>query len=461
MHYTRATTVADARTQYSAQPDTKFLAGGQSLLAAMKLGMISPSHLIDLQAIAGLKEIKRAENTLTFGAMCTHAQIAASSEVASFCPMLGALAAGIGDAQVRTMGTIGGALAHNDPAACWPAGVLAMGATIITDAREIAADAFFSAIYTTCLESNEIIVAVRFPKPISAHYVKFEQPASRFAMVGVAIARFSDVSRIAITGLGAGVSRWPVAERALAIHFSVASLETCQFDPANAMGDLHASAAYRAHLVAVLTRRAVAAITGEHATIVDTPKTALQVLSASTPHHSTSPPQLRGSVSIPALPAIVWKRLLDPETLRRCVTGCEAIVLSSERDGKLQYDATIKVGIGPVSARFISKITLENLIPPNTCTLRFTGDGGAIGHGSGEAHVALKQTNDGTQLNWSARIQTGGKIAQLGSRLIDATAQKLIADFFVRFSNAISPSIPAAQISLWQRLLSALRALFR
>ena len=171
--------------------------------------------------------------------------------------MLAALAQGIGDQQVRNRGTIGGSVANADPAACWPAGLLAMNATVCTDRREIAADDFFTGLFGTALAADEVVCGVRFPPLAPAHYLKFEQQASRFALTGVAVARHAFGTRVAVTGLGNGVWRWQAAELALSTDFSAAALQGLAIDPAEASGDIHASAAYRAHLAAVLTRRAV------------------------------------------------------------------------------------------------------------------------------------------------------------------------------------------------------------
>jgi aerobic carbon-monoxide dehydrogenase medium subunit len=234
------------------QPEAKLLAGGQSLLASMRLGLSAPSTLIDLQDLVALKAILCDGPVLTIGAMVTHAQIASSSTVQAFCPMVSALAGGIGDQQIRNRGTIGGAISNNDPAACWPAGLVALGATIVTDRREIAADDFFVGLFQTALAFDEIVCAVKF--------VKFEQPASRFALIGVAVSQAQGVGdkvRVALTGLGMGVTRFSVAEACLNQSFRAESLHGCSLEPGIAMGDLHASAEYRAHLATILTSRAV------------------------------------------------------------------------------------------------------------------------------------------------------------------------------------------------------------
>jgi aerobic carbon-monoxide dehydrogenase medium subunit len=239
-------------------PEAKLLAGGQSLLASMRLGLSAPNLLIDLQSISQMSGIQTdANGQLWIGAMTTHAAIAASPLTKMFSPMLAGLAHGIADQQVRNRGTLGGAISNNDPAACWPAGLLAFGATIITSLREIGADEFFSGMFTTVLEPHEVVCAVRFPQPLKAAYLKFEQPASRFAIVGVAVTQFEGVARVAITGLGMGVTRFIEAEQRLSKDYRAAVLSDCKLTVENAMSDIHASALYRTHLASVLCRRAV------------------------------------------------------------------------------------------------------------------------------------------------------------------------------------------------------------
>lgn len=261
--YRRATSAAQATAWLREDADAKLLAGGQSLLAAIKLRLAAPSLLIDLQGMPELQAIREEGQSVWIGAMCTHASAAASPLVRQRLPMIATLAQGIADQQVRNRGTLGGSLANADPAACWAAGVLAMGGVICTDRREIAADDFFCGLFTTALEPDELLMGVRFAPADQAHYLKFEQPASRFAMVGVAVARHGAMVRIGLTGLGHGASRWPEAEHALASDFSPQALSGIQLDPELATGDLHASAEYRAHLAGVLVRRAVTqALTG-------------------------------------------------------------------------------------------------------------------------------------------------------------------------------------------------------
>lgn len=257
LDFRRASRVADAVAWLREDPDAKLLAGGQTLLAAMRLRLAAPSLLIDLQALPELQGLREDGAQLWVGAMCTHASIAASPLVRQRLPGLARLAAGIADQQVRNRGTLGGSIANADPAACWPAGVLALGATVVTDRRSLSADDFFQGMFSTALEPDEVLLGLRFPMAPRLHYLKFEQPASRFALTGVAVARSAEGVRVALTGLGHGVCRWPEAEAALSARFDPAVLGTVVLDPGLAASDQHASADYRAHLAGVLTRRAV------------------------------------------------------------------------------------------------------------------------------------------------------------------------------------------------------------
>ncbi len=256
--YRRPGTVNEADLALKAAPGAKLLAGGQTLLPAMRLRLASPETIIDLSAIASLRGITRKGNDLVIGAMTTHATVAASKDVAAAIPGLARLADDIGDPQVRNRGTIGGSIANNDPAADYPAAVLALGATLHTTKRAIPADQFFDGLFSTVLEENEILTEIAFPVPQSFTYMKFDQPASRFALVGVAVARTSGGVRVAVTGAGeGGVFRWTAAEQALTANFAAAALSNLKLDPSNLMSDVHADAAYRAHLVGVMTKRAV------------------------------------------------------------------------------------------------------------------------------------------------------------------------------------------------------------
>ena len=234
------------------------LAGGQTLIPSMKMRLAQFDRVVSLAAVDGLRGVRTEGGALRVGAMTTHATVAAAA--AGTYPALARLAAGIGDPAVRNRGTIGGSLANNDPAACYPAAVLGAGASVITDRREIAADDFFRGMFETALAEDEIITAVRFPVPRAAAYAKFRQPASRFAIVGVFVARFDDGVRVAVTGAAeGGVFRWTEAEAALDAAFVPGALDGMAPGADGMIGDLHAGPAYRAHLVGVMARRAVTA----------------------------------------------------------------------------------------------------------------------------------------------------------------------------------------------------------
>ena len=234
------------------------LAGGQTLLASMKLRLAAPEQLVDLGAIAELAGIRREGGQLVIGAMTRHADVAASAEVRSAIPALAQLAGLIGDKQVRHMGTIGGSVANNDPAADYPAALLGLGATVHTTDRQIKADDFFQGLFATVLEEGELITAVSFPIPRRAAYAKFAQPASRFALIGVFVAQFDDGVRVAVTGAGNGVFRHAGMEAALSGSFTADAVQGVPTDAAEMSSDLHGSSAYRAHLVGVMAQRAVA-----------------------------------------------------------------------------------------------------------------------------------------------------------------------------------------------------------
>jgi len=256
--YRRPVNLAEAISWLREDPDAKLLAGGQSLLAAMKLRFATPSLLIDLQGLPELTALEERAGSLWIGAMCSHARVAASPLVQRLVPMLARLANGIGDQQVRNRGTMGGSISNADPAACWPAGLMALNATVHTDRRDIPVDDFFVGLFTTALEPDEVVCGTLFPAVQHAYYLKFEQPASRFALTGVAVARTASGVRVAITGLGSGICRWEAAEKALSQRFEPQVIEEdLKPDEGLASGDIHASAGYRMHLAAVLTRRAV------------------------------------------------------------------------------------------------------------------------------------------------------------------------------------------------------------
>jgi carbon-monoxide dehydrogenase medium subunit len=254
----RPASVASAVHLRTAQHDGSFLAGGQSLLPAMKLGLAAPTDLIDLSLLGGETGIALDGASLRIGAMTPHAVVGASAEVQKHLPALACLASGIGDPAVRSRGTLGGSLANNDPAACYPAAVLGLGATVHTDRRQIAADDFFKGLYETALQPGELITAVSFPLPRRAAYLKFKQPASRFALVGVFVSEGPQGVRVAVTGAGPCVFRAGEMEAALGKSFTAQAIEGMRVAADELNSDLHGSAAYRAHLVGVLARRAVA-----------------------------------------------------------------------------------------------------------------------------------------------------------------------------------------------------------
>jgi len=254
--YERPASAADAGEL--AASGAKLLAGGQTLLASMKLRLASPPMLADLGGIAELSGICRDGDALVIGAMTRHAAVADSAEVQQTLPALADLAGQIGDRQVRAMGTLGGSVANNDPAACYPSALLALGATVVTTQRRIAADDFFLGMFATALQDDEVITSVRFPVPRRAAYMKFKQPASRFAMVGVFVAQFDTGVRVAITGTGNGVYRDAALEAALTKRFTPESAAAVAIDASDMSTDIHATAAYRANLVSVQAQRAVA-----------------------------------------------------------------------------------------------------------------------------------------------------------------------------------------------------------
>lgn len=255
--FVKPATLADALTALKSD-GAQALSGGQTLIASMKQRLAAPATLVSLTGIPELKGVCMGEGGLHVGAATPHAEVA--REAAKHYPALAALAGGIGDPLVRNRGTIGGSIANNDPSACYPAGVLASGATIVTNRRRIAADDYFQGLFTTALEEGEIVTSVVFPIPQKAAYVKFDQPASRFALTGVFVAKTADGVRVAVTGAGGdGVFRWTEAEAALSAVFSASAIAGLTVSPDGMIHDLHGTPAYRAHLVKVLTGRAVQA----------------------------------------------------------------------------------------------------------------------------------------------------------------------------------------------------------
>jgi aerobic carbon-monoxide dehydrogenase medium subunit len=265
--YQRANDAQGAVKTVEADGDAKYLAGGQSLLAAMKLRLAQPTTLVDVTRIPDLKALFVDGNVVKVGAAVCHADVAENAQVQNALPALAQLAASIGDRQVRALGTIGGSLANNDPAADYPAAVLALNATIVTDRRRIAADDFFLGMYETALEPDELILAVEFPVPERAAYEKFKNPASHFALTGVFVAKFANGAaggpvRVAVTGAAPSVFRAEALEQALAANFTSAAARAVTVAADDLNTDLHASAAYRAHLIPVLAGRAVTQANG-------------------------------------------------------------------------------------------------------------------------------------------------------------------------------------------------------
>jgi len=258
-NYASPVSTADALKAFKAASDPKFVAGGQSLLPTIRLGLADPSDLIDLHNIGELAGIKTSATQVSIGAMTTHATVAESADVQRLIPALAYLAGHIGDRQVRNRGTLGGSLANSDPAACYPAGVLGLGATINTDRRKIAADDYFKGLFTTALEPGEIITSVDFPVPEKAAYLKLRNPASHFSLVGVFVAKTAGGVRVAVTGAGACAFRVKAMEDALKTNFSADAIKSIRVDAKDLNRDLHATPAYRAQLISVLARRAVAA----------------------------------------------------------------------------------------------------------------------------------------------------------------------------------------------------------
>lgn len=259
--YHRPSSVAEAVQQIAAAKEGRFLAGGMTLLPTMKQRLAAPSDLIDLGRLAELKGISESGGVVTIGAGTKHAEVAGSDLVNRTIPALARLAAGIGDPQVRNRGTLGGSIANNDPAADYPAAVLGLGARVVTNRRTIAADDFFTGLFSTALEADEIILKVEFPVPRRAAYMKFANPASRYAIVGVFVAETNSGVRVAVTGAGQdGVYRATDIEQALSASMSPGALDSITISADGLNGDIHASPEYRAHLIKVMARRAVAAL---------------------------------------------------------------------------------------------------------------------------------------------------------------------------------------------------------
>lgn len=255
--YERAADAQAAVAALQADSDAKYLGGGQSMLPTMRLRLAQPTKLVDITRIAALKEIRVDSQTVSIGAAVCHADVAEHDGIQRSLPGLAELAGMIGDRQVRARGTLGGSLANDDPAADYPAAVLALGATVVTDRRRIAADDFFVGMYETALEPDELIVAVEFPVPEKSAYEKFRNPASQFALVGVFVAKRADGVRVAVTGAAPSVFRPSALEAALSSRFTRDAARQVTLSPDELNTDLHASAEYRAHLIPILAARAV------------------------------------------------------------------------------------------------------------------------------------------------------------------------------------------------------------
>ena len=258
--YVNPTSAAAATA--AAQGDARFLAGGQSLVQALKLRISQTGTLVDLNGVAELKGIKSVAGSVVIGAMTRHSEVARSAVVMQAIPALADLASGIGDQMVRNQGTLGGSIANADPAACYPAALLALGATIRTPQRTFGADKFFTGLFETALAPGELLTSVEFPVPDQAAYVKFKQPASRFALIGVFVARFGSTVRVAVTGAKSSVFRATAIETALSQSFTAAAAAAVKLSPEGINGDMHGSAEYRAAMVSVMAGRAVAKALG-------------------------------------------------------------------------------------------------------------------------------------------------------------------------------------------------------
>lgn len=257
--YHKPASVADAVKLLAADPDAKPVSGGHTLLPALKHRLNKPTSLVDLSGIPEMRGIKRQGNALVIGALTRHAEVANSAEVKAAIPALAYMASHIGDQQVRNRGTIGGSVANNDPAADYPSAVLGLGATVHTSKRKIAADEFFLGMFTTALEADELLVAIEFPIPEKAGYAKMKNPASRYVMAGAFISKGPQGVRVAINGAAACVFRQAEMEKALAANWSADAVAGVKQPADDLNSDIHGSAEYRAHLVTVMAKRAVAA----------------------------------------------------------------------------------------------------------------------------------------------------------------------------------------------------------
>ncbi len=257
--YHRPGSLADAAKQIKGASDGKLMAGGMTLIPTLKQRLARPSDVVDLGGLKDLRGIKVSGGTVTIGAMTPHAEVAASAEVAKAIPALAHLADGIGDPQVRNRGTIGGSISNADPAADYPAALVGLGATVETNERKIPAEQFFKGLFETALNPGEIVTAVSFPVPEKAGYQKFPNPASRYAVVGVMVAKTAQGVRVAVTGAGPSVFRSKELEAALTKSWAPASIDGVKMSASGLNSDIHASAEYRAHLIGVMAKRALAA----------------------------------------------------------------------------------------------------------------------------------------------------------------------------------------------------------
>ncbi len=451
--YLRAPSLAQASTWLCQYPQARLLAGGQSLLPALRLGLGSASHLIDLQDLQELRQIEQRTDGLLMGALCTHAQVARSALVRELQPWLSHMVAHIADPQVREMGTLGGSLANADPAACWPAAVLAANAVIHTTQRQLPANALFKGLFTTALQPGELIVGVLFPHVEQAAYKKFEQPASRFAHPGVAVVRHTGGQvHVAVTGLGQGVLRWPEAEQALGRQFAQSALHNLALSPTLAEDDLHASARYKVHLAHVLCRRILSELTGE-AYVRLSAAHHQQQAQAQDPSVADQAQGLCGERVIQATPLALWNLVLEPRVLQACMPGCEAI----HRQSNDRYEAVVQVGIGLVSVRFSSTVDLQPLKIPTDSVgglmrLTVAGSAGAMGRGRAEATFSLEPLSDGsTRLRWHALPILEGKLAQIGQRFVFAVARQLSEEFLDKLQTQATGQPPERARLPWHR----------
>ena len=256
--YHKPSSVADAVKLLAADPEARPVSGGMTLLPALKLRLSKPTSLVDLSGIAELRGVKRDGNTIVIGALTKHYEVATSAVIKAAIPALAWMASTIGDTQVRNRGTMGGSIANNDPSADYPAALLALGATIQTDRRKISADDFFQGMFATALDAGEIVTAIHIPVPEKAGYAKMKNPASRYSMAGVFVAKGSAGVRVAVNGAGAnGAFRSAAMEKALAANWSADAVAGIKLDAGMMNADIHGSAEYRAHLVTVMAKRAV------------------------------------------------------------------------------------------------------------------------------------------------------------------------------------------------------------